>query len=275
MFQIHTAPSLDLPELAPYRTMRLQMDHRRQGIFVAEGEKVVRRLLESSFPVVSLLLEEQWLPSFQDALDRRSEMIPVYVIDRSHLEKLTGYPLFQGILAIGKIPQQKPIAQLLSNFKRPYCLVAIEAITNAINLGVIVRNCASFGVHGLIVGETSGSPFLRRAVRNSMGGILQLPICEVTSLVETLEFLKTQNIRCIAAHPRPENKILCKSNLTSDCCIVFGSEGYGISQEVLSICDESITIPMAEDVDSLNVGSASAVFLYEVQRQRLSTGISH
>ena len=101
-----------------------------------------------------------------------------------------------------------------------------------------------------------------------MGTIFQMPIVETTSLVQALRDLRERGIRCIAAHPHADGRTLSQANFTGDCCIVFGSEGYGISPAVLAACDEAAAIPMPATVDSLNVGSAAAVFLYEANRQR-------
>jgi TrmH family RNA methyltransferase len=131
-----------------------------------------------------------------------------------------------------------------------------------------VRNCVAFGVQALLVGETSASPYLRRAVRNSMGTVFQLPVIESGDLVGTLNELRRQGVRCIAAHPHTDQKVLPQANFARDCCIVFGSEGNGISASVLAACDEAVAIPMPPTVDSLNVASAAAVFLYEASRQR-------
>jgi TrmH family RNA methyltransferase len=135
-------------------------------------------------------------------------------------------------------------------------------------MGVVARNCAAFGVHALITDETCASPFLRRAVRNSMGTIFKLPVVEAASLVETLRQLRSRGIVCIAAHPRADHSPLPRSNLSGDCCLVFGSEGHGLSSAVVDACDHAVAIPMANDVDSLNIGNACAVFLYEAHRQR-------
>ena len=101
-----------------------------------------------------------------------------------------------------------------------------------------------------------------------MGGIFELPAIPTTSLANTLRDLRSRGIRCIAAHPRPESTPLWAADLTGDCCLVFGSEGYGISQPVLEACDVTVAAPMSASVDSLNVGNAAAVFLYETLRQR-------
>ena len=294
MFQVHKIASLDLPELAPYRTLRRPFEHEEQGIFVAEGDKVVRRLLESHFGVVSVLLPENRVAEFEPLLRARPEknVCAYSIAKKSVLEELVGFEMFQGVLAIGRIPAQPPLEKILADSPRPCLFVAMDALSNAENLGALVRNCAAFGTHALIVGETCSSPFLRRAVRNSMGTIFQLPVFQVRNrrgeiseprhadgalkrrddpvptLAETLRELRTRGVRCIAAHPHTDQKTLSQTDFTGDVCLVLGSEGHGISKGVLEACDEAAAIPMANGVDSLNVGAAAAVFLFEASRQR-------
>lgn len=268
MFEAQEIDALDLPELQPYRTMRRQMDHRQQGIFVAEGEKVVRRLLESRLTVVSALMPRKWFMELQPVLQSRLEGIRVFVAEKQLLETLTGFSMYQGLLAVGKVPPAPALDDILRPARRPGLLVAVDALSSAENLGTVVRNCAAFGAQALIVGETCTSPYLRRAVRSSMGAIFHLPVLESTSLVRTLEELRTRGFRCVAAHPHAQQTSLPVTDLRHNCCLVFGSEGYGISSAVLSACDEQVAVPMSPAVDSLNVGSAAAVFLYETNRQR-------
>src|SRR5256885_15542150 len=93
MLRVQPIATLDLPELAPYRTMRRQLEHREQGIFVAEGEKVVRRLLESQLTVVSLLLPEKWLREYEPLLAAQTQEIHAYVAEKELLESLTGFSM--------------------------------------------------------------------------------------------------------------------------------------------------------------------------------------
>jgi len=270
MFRLKKISALDLPELAPYRTLRRAAEHAARGIFVAEGDKVVRRLLESHFGVVSVLLPEKRVAEFEPLLRARPEKeIPVFAVaKKSVLEELIGFEMFQGVLAIGQIPEVVTLEKILADSPPPRLFAAVDGLTSAENIGLLVRNCAAFGTQALIVGETSSSPFLRRAVRNSMGTIFQLPVVETASLVNALKTLRQNGVRCIAAHPHTENRLLSQTDFTGDCCLVFGSEGNGLLPEVLAACDEAVAIPMAPGVDSLNVGAAAAVFFYEVARQR-------
>jgi tRNA G18 (ribose-2'-O)-methylase SpoU len=285
MFRVEKISSFDSPELRPYATMRRPLEQEREGIFVAEGVKVVQRLLESQFTVVSVVLPEKWLDDYRPLLEARLETLTVYLAEKKLLETLTGFSMFQGVLAVGKIPPPVSLDEMLSKNQKPLLFVAVDGLTNAENLGALVRNCVAFGVQALIVGETSSSPFLRRAVRNSMGTIFQLPVIELaklglrhkftakphttnSTLPACLKELRSHGIRCIAAHPHTNQKLLSSADFSSDCCLVFGSEGDGITPAVLEACDEAVAIPMPPTVDSLNVGAAAAVFLYEVSRQR-------
>ena len=272
VFRIEPVTSLDIPELEPYRTMRRSEGHRAKQIFVAEGEKIVRRLLESSLAIVSLLLPEKWLQENRSLIERRSEPFTIYTADKEVLEQLIGFTMYQGVLGIGRIPKLPSLDEMISSSPAPRLFVALDGVNNAENLGGLVRNCAAFGVQALLVGNTSSSPYLRRAVRGSMGTVFKLPVLEELDLPVVLQQLRSRSIRCVAAHPRGSGASLAEANFSGDCCIVFGSEGHGIAPQVLSACDEAVAIPMSLGVDSLNVTSSTAVFLYEANRQRGKMG---
>lgn len=259
---------LDLPELQPYRTLRRQEEHYRQRIFVAEGEKTLRRLLATEFVVVSVLLTNEWLAVFEPLLRNRAEQIRVYVAEKSLLETLTGFAMFQGVMAVARIPERPSLEQILKQSAKPNLFVATDGVGNAENLGTLVRNCAAFSVDALFISQSSSSPFLRRAVRSSMGGVFKIPVLEKLDLAGTFQELRRRKVRCIGAHPHANGKTLPDLDLTGDCCIVFGNEAHGISESVLAACDEVAAVPMPINVDSMNVSSAGAVFLYEVWRQR-------
>jgi tRNA G18 (ribose-2'-O)-methylase SpoU len=269
---IQKITSLDLPELAPYRSLKRSAEHAKLGIFVVEGDKVLDRLLESHFTVVSVLLIEERLAEYEARLRARPEKnIAVFVCSKPVLAELAGFEIYQGVLAIARMPAPLTLEKILAAGPRPRFFVALDGLNNAENVGLLMRNCVAFGVSALIAGETCCSLFLRRTVRNSMGAIFKLPVLETPGLVQTLRELRAHSVRCIAAHPHTDKKVLSQADFTGDCCVVFGSEGHGISQKVLAACDEAVAIPMANEVDSLNVSAAAAVFLYEVNRQRGKT----
>jgi tRNA G18 (ribose-2'-O)-methylase SpoU len=268
MFTAQPLISFDAPELEPYRTLKRPLEHQLQGIFVAEGEKIVRRLLDSPYEVISMLLTSDLFEDLKSILATRPEHIQVYLAEKKQFEAWLGFSMYKGILAIGRIPAPKALEEILAACRQPYLLVAADGITSAENLGALVRNCAAFGAQALLVGHTGCSPFLRRAVRNSMGAILRIPAVEKLHLPDAFAALRARGIHSIAAHPHADHRSLTQVDFTRDCCLVFGSEGQGIAPDVLAACDEAVAIPMSAEVDSLNVGAAGAVFLYEAARQR-------
>jgi tRNA G18 (ribose-2'-O)-methylase SpoU len=261
--------SLDLPELEPYRTLKRPIEHKRQGIFVAEGEKVVRRLLESPLIPLSILLTPQWLEVQRDVLVSRPEQIDVFTGEKQLLETIVGHNLHLGIMAVAKIPPPSTLDSVLSASAKPWFFAAVDGVTNAENLGVMVRNCVAAGVQALFVGETCADPYLRRAVRNSMGTIFKLPIVYSEDLAGTLQALAAlHRVSIAAAHCDSAQTPIDHVDFRRDCCVVFGSEGEGISDRVAAACTSFFTIPMRDGVDSFNVASATGIVVYEVMRQR-------
>src|SRR4249920_1299751 len=129
MVRIRKIDSLDLPELQPYRTMRRQTEHREQGIFVAEGEKVVRRLLGSRLCVRSVLMPPTWLPEFEGLLQARSEGIRVFLAEKKLLETLTGFSMYQGLLAVAQVPVSQTLLGIMQPTPRPWLLAATDKLS--------------------------------------------------------------------------------------------------------------------------------------------------
>ncbi len=270
---IHHVTSLEAEELAPYRTLRRPMDHYRQGIFVAEGEKVVRRLLQSDVEIISMLVTPEWFETlFAGSDSSRQEAFDVFTAPKGLLQTIVGFHLHQGVMALGRIPPRRSLEETLQHIASPHLLVALDGLNHAENVGVIVRNAAGFGVDAVVVGETSCSPYLRRAVRNSMGAAFTAPIVHVDHLATALTTLKRQ-FRTLLYATDPNSAVpLSSVDLAGNVCIIFGNEDAGVSEEILAISHQRVAIPMQQGTDSLNVASASAVCLYEARKQRQEEG---
>lgn len=260
--------SLDGPELEPFRTLRRPMEHLQQGIFVAEGEKVVKRLLESTLTTRRVLLSPDWLERYRPLIEAHPHPVDISVGTKKLLETIVGHELHQSIMGIGAVPDPLAIDALPVQSERPSLFVLTDGITNAENMGVIVRNCVCFDVDALIVLPNSCDPYLRRSVRNSMGNIFQLPIVYVTDTELALRSLHSRSITVTAAHPHAASRDIRTLPTSRSRCLVLGAEGHGISAEVLEQCNEFVTIPMRPGADSLNVASASAVLLWELHKMK-------
>jgi tRNA G18 (ribose-2'-O)-methylase SpoU len=257
--------SLNRESLQPYLTLRRPEDHWRQGIFVAEGEKVVRRLIASPLTIVSFLMSHEWYErmSQEKILEGHAEA-QIYVAEGSLLRQIVGYRLHQCILAVARVPPEPSDDVLPDN----HVFLAIDGLAHAENVGVVVRNCAAFGVDRVLVGEKSCSPYLRRSVRNSMGTVFRLPVRHPSNLRDHLIQLKAMHGTRIVGTDAHAGNSLDAVNLQGRVCIVLGNEDSGISPGVREVCDEHVTILMSRGVDSVNVASAAGIVLYEAQRQR-------
>lgn len=272
-YVLHRITSLDIPGLEPYKTLRRPEDHLKQGIFVAEGEKVVRRFLASSWPLVSLLTTpERWETVLETIPEDRLTNAHIYIGEKELLETIVGFALHQGIMAVGMTPTEQPLSDFMALRSAPHRLAALDGLVHADNVGVVVRNCAAFGVDAILAGATTASPYLRRAVRNSMGGIFKVPCFHLDDLAGTLGWLRKQyTTRIIIADAKGPVSIY-EADFGGNICIVLGNEGGGVSAAVDALADVRVRIPMQNNTDSLNVASASAVLLYEASKRRSEAG---
>ena len=263
-----TSLEMSDPVLEPYRTLKTPERVNRQHQFVVQGDKSIQRLLLSPCQVVSILCSPRFLEKISPWLNDRHEETAVILGETSDIQQVIGYRMYQEVMAVARIPGSPTIDEVMMTSPRPWLFVALDGLTNAENTGTIIRNCSGFGVSGLISGETSSDPYLRRSVRCTMGTIFNIPIIRPSSLAGTLKILKKHGVHIIGTFPHSETVVLSRAGMAGDCCLVFGAEGDGVSDSVSELCDQSVCIPMHRGTDSLNVAAASAVFLYEANRQR-------
>ena len=260
--------SLDFPAVEPYRTLREKTRHWREGFFVAEGEKVIRRLIDSGIEIVSILMSTEWLETLEEVLrGERFASTDVFIGESKLLESIVGMTLHQKIMAIGRIPADPAPKELFGS--RTGFHVGLEGIANAENMGTAVRNCAAFGASSLVTGEDSTSPWLRRTVRVSMGTIFDLPSLRCEDLLVALRaFKRAFGLHVIGATPRGGESMIerCLPDALAPVLLLFGSEGEGLTDEALRLCDARYSIPMYGSVDSLNVSTALAIALFDIAR---------
>lgn len=260
---------LDTAELEPYRTLRERTWHWGSGHFVAESAKVVRAVLDSSVGIRSMLISEHWLSENNSILETaRIGDAPVFVASDELLQRIVGYALHQGVMAVCSIPENPSIDALWSAKPKASLLVALEGIADAENMGMILRNCAAFGVDGVLVGRDSCSPWLRRSVRVSVGHMFLLRIRICDDILRDVRLLRASGgVRVVGAVPRGGSSqvfrhIPVREADDASLCLLFGSEAHGLTPEATALCDALFTIPMRLGVDSINVANAVAVALY-------------
>jgi tRNA G18 (ribose-2'-O)-methylase SpoU len=257
--------SLDDPRLAPYRNMKdkeLARDGRR---FIAEGENVVRGLLASPTPVESVLLAQRKVPAIAPLCP---DSVPVFAATDDLIERIIGFEFHSGVLACGIRPPNPAMETFIPPPPAPALLTICQQITNAENLGSLIRISAAFGANAIILGERCCDPYFRQCVRVSMGSIFALPIVRSNDLLSDMEVVKRHGFTTLAAVVGNDAEPLDSIERIARVAVVFGSEAQGLDSVTISGCDRQVTIPMRRGTDSLNVGVAAAVFLYHLTRGR-------
>lgn len=146
-------------------------------------------------------------------------------------------------------------------------VVILDEVTDVRNFGAIVRSCECFGVDAVVIPQKGSAQINEDAVKTSSGALHKIPICKVKSLSYTLEFLKQSGLKITCVTEKFAKKTY-EADLTTPLAIVLGSEDTGISQRLIDIADEGISIPMKGEISSLNVSVAAGITLYEINAQR-------
>jgi tRNA G18 (ribose-2'-O)-methylase SpoU len=249
------------PRLADYRHIGEPAWLKAQGLFVAEGRLVVERLLERRrFAVRSVVLTASAFEQLASWL--ASAAVPVYVVSPEVLERVTGFDFHRGCLALAEYGPPSDPAEWIPGSR---CILGLESIANPDNVGGLFRVAEAFGAGGVILDPTSADPFYRKSIRTSMGAVLRLPFHRVSSWAAELDGLRAQGFEVVALTPHPSATPLDEYSRSLDSgkrlLIMVGAEGAGLSAAVLQLADRVVRIPIAKEVDSLNVVVAAGIAL--------------
>lgn len=250
------------PRLDPYRDLKQTNRTRWSGTFIAEGDKLVERLLASRYPVDSVLMAKRFVEAWRDLLDPQ---LPVYVLPDKRVEELVGFNFHRGVLACGRRIAEPTLAELVPPPPRPVTLAVLPDVQSPENLGVILRISAALGVDAVLLGPLAGDPLSRRVLRTSMGYALHVPIMMLREPLTALATMaREQELRLIGTALNPRAVDLRTLQPAPRQAILFGNEGHGLEAEYLRLCDHLVTIPMRAGIDSLNVGVAAGIVLHHL-----------
>jgi tRNA G18 (ribose-2'-O)-methylase SpoU len=257
--------SLDDPRVAAYRNLP-DRTLRGESIFLAEGRLLTKRLLASRYEVESVFVSREYCEEFRRLTPDEATL---YVAEESLLLAIVGFPFHRGALAVGRRGRPATLDEFLAttDVLPRFRLAICPEITKPENMGLIFRNAAAFGLNGVLLGERSCDPFSRRAMRVSMGAVLQLPFCKVENLRESLLHLKQHRDFTLFAAVIDENaRRLHEILWPAHCGILLGNEMDGLDAASLALCDHRVTIPITNNVDSLNLGVAAGIFMFAMQK---------
>ncbi len=251
---------VDDPRINAYRELKGRTVWKQGDSFIVEGTKTVARLLESDYELSSVLLIEsrvdEWLP-------RLPEHVPCYVVPQPLGAALVGFNFHVGVVACARRREFPPLARVVAPRERPLTLVVCPKCDNPENLGAIIRIASGFGVDALLLGPQCCDPFSRRVLRVSMGTALRMTFIESRRLAADLVMLRdTWGVELAATILDRTATPLHVARRSSRFALLFGNEDSGLDPELVALCRQRLTIPMAPGTDSLNVAVAAGIFLH-------------
>lgn len=255
------------PRLADYRDLRdvelrkhLEAEH---GLFLAEGEKVVRRAVEAGFPARSFLMAPRWLEGLADVLDRSDA--PCYVVSEALAEEVTGFHVHRGALASLERRPLPSVAEVLNGART---VVVLENIVDHTNVGAVLRSAAALGVDAVLLSPRCADPLYRRSVKVAMGAVFSVPYARLEDWYDGIRQVSRAGFTTIALTPAADAVEIEEAVRGLDrVALLMGSEGPGLSRRWMETADRRAAIPMAAGIDSLNVAAAAAVACYVTSRR--------
>ncbi len=255
------------PRLGDYRDLRdvelrkhLEAEH---GLFLAEGEKVVRRAVEGGFPARSFLMAPRWLDGLADVL--AASDAPCYVVSEALAEQVTGFHVHRGALASLRRRPLPEVGEVLAGART---VVVLEDIVDHTNVGAVFRSAAALGVDAVLLAPRCADPLYRRAVKVAMGAVFTLPYARLADWYDALPGLSRAGFTTVALTLAEDARPLEEQVAGLDkVALVLGAEGHGLSPRWERSADRRAVIPMRAGIDSLNVAAASAVACYVTARR--------
>jgi len=231
------------------------------GLFIAEGELVLRRALRAGYRPRSYLLDEKRVDQLADLTGA-----PVYAASQSLLEKATGFHVHRGVLASFHRKALTPAAEVLAGARR---VAILEDLNNHTNIGAVFRGAAALGIDGVLLSPSCADPLYRRSVRVSMGEVFAVPYATLEPWPAALDEVKgagyTVLALTLAADAVPIQTLTAAERARP--ALLLGAEGSGLSPRAIGGSDKRVVIPMRRGVDSLNVAAAAAVAFWELGRE--------
>lgn len=199
----------------------------------------------------------------------RKNNIPVSYVPPEKLHKLSKGNHQGAVASISPIAFETLESMVEKAFQKttPPLFILLDEISDARNLGAIIRTAACTGVDGIILPQHGSAPINADTVKTSAGGIFEVPLCKTTHIKDAVFYLQGSGISVVAATEKA-TQTLYQADFNQPLALLLGSEDRGINPSVLKLVDVTVKLPMVGNIASLNVSVACGAFLYEIIRQR-------
>jgi tRNA G18 (ribose-2'-O)-methylase SpoU len=253
----------DDPRIAAYRDVRERDLVGRQGLFIAEGEVVLRVLArQRRHAAVSVLVAAKRAAALAEVLGGFDPGVPVFAADQAVMDAVVGFPIHRGILALGRRAPAPSGGEALDGLGPRAAALALFGIANHDNMGGIFRNAAAFGADLVLIDETCCDPLYRKAIRVSVGGALLVPFARLATGEDAVALLQSRGFEVLGLSPGG-GETLTAVKRAERVAVALGAEGPGLPAGVLARA-RRVAIPMAAGFDSLNVATTSGIVLHHL-----------
>jgi tRNA G18 (ribose-2'-O)-methylase SpoU len=224
-----------------------------EGAFIVEGRTPLSELVRSEYRTRAVLIAQSKLDVVMPLLDGIDA--PLYVGDMALLRATVGFNLHRGVVASA---QRLPAADPLSLVAGARRIAVLEQLNDVENLGNLFRSARAFGIDAVLLDPQTADPLYRRCVRVSMGHVMHVPFARFDHWPDALEDVRSLGFTVAALTPSPDATPIHEFH-AERVAWLLGAEGAGLTEEALALADVRVKIPMAAEVDSLNVGTAAAI----------------
>ena len=263
-------PRLDIFVRLTGAQLRSKIESER-GVFIAESPTVIEVALDSGCEPIALLTDEKLINGAVAKIIERCSDVPIYTATKDVLENLTGFALTRGALCAMKRPPMPSLDELLKDART---VAVLENIADSTKIGAIFRSAAALGVDAVLVTPDCCDPLCRRAVRVSMGTIFRVPWCEIGEDHNDWRengpaLLRKHGFKTAAMALTEESVNIDDPALMAEekVAVILGTEGTGLSKTTIKNSDYTVMIPMANEVDSLNVAAAGVIAFWQLVRR--------
>lgn len=232
------------------------------GLYIAESTKVVQRAINAGHSPRSFLLAQKHLGQLVAEFNRFPDA-PIFIGDDAQLQDLVGFHLHRGAMASMNRPAPLDLDEVLAASSR---VAILEDIADHTNLGAIIRSASGLGIDAVLLTPKCVDPWYRRSARVSMGTVFDLPWVRLESWPRDIERIRAHGYRMLAMELTDDAVPLNDIQLADGekAAMILGNEGRGVTAEALAAVDTTVIIPMHREVDSLNVGAASAIAFWHL-----------
>ena len=258
------------PAVKAVKSLKNRRDREEKGLYYVEGLRIVEEALKERADIAEIAVSEEFAADLRNTgiLSQIEALkLKTYLLPQKLFKEITDTETPQGILAIMRIRRH----ELKRDLDKNGLYLILDSIRDPGNLGTMIRTADAAGFSGVILSKGCVDPYNPKVLRSTMGSVFHMPVYQASDITETVKYLKENGISLYVTHLEGKASIF-QANMGSGAAIVIGSEAEGVGEDLKSLADLLVRIPMPGRAESLNASVAAGIMMYEAVRQRTSFG---